>query len=58
MATYEDRVEKSVVRYEPGPLPEQVDDLGGGLPETLERGWRRDDSFAAVVVAVATAGRR
>ena len=29
MATYADRVEKSVTRYEPGPLPEQVEDLGG-----------------------------
>ena len=26
MATYVDRVETSVVRYEPGPLPETVED--------------------------------
>ncbi len=37
MATYEDRVEKSVVRYEPGPLPEQVDDLGGYVVTELKR---------------------
>ncbi len=37
MATYADRVEKSVVRYEPGPLPEQVEDLGGYLVTELKR---------------------
>ena len=37
MATYADRVEKSVTRYEPGPLPEQVEDLGGYLVSELKR---------------------
>jgi len=37
MATYVDRVEKSVTRYEPGPLPEQVEDLGGYLVSELKR---------------------
>ena len=37
MATYADRVEKSVTRYEPGPLPEQVDDLGGYVVTELKR---------------------
>ena len=37
MATYEDRVEKSVTRYEPGPLPEQVEDLGGYVVSELKR---------------------
>lgn len=37
MATYEDRVEKSVIRYEPGPLPENVEDLGGYVITELKR---------------------
>lgn len=37
MATYSDRVETSVIRYEPGPLPEQVDDLGGYVVSELKR---------------------
>ena len=37
MATYEDRVEKSVTRYEPGPLPEEVEDLGGYVVSELKR---------------------
>ena len=37
MATYADRVEKSVTRYEPGPLPEQVEDLGGYVVSELKR---------------------
>jgi len=37
VATYADRVEKSVTRYEPGPLPEQVEDLGGYIVSELKR---------------------
>ena len=37
MATYVDRVETSVVRYEPGPLPETVEDLGGYVVSELKR---------------------
>ena len=37
MAPYADRVEKSVTRYAPGPLPEQVDDLGGYVVSELKR---------------------
>ena len=37
MATYVDRVETSVVRYEPGPLPENVEDLGGYVVSELKR---------------------
>jgi len=37
MATYADRVEKSVTRYEPGPLPEEVEDLGGYVVSELKR---------------------
>ena len=37
MATYVDRVETSVVRYEPGPLPENVEDLGGNVVSELKR---------------------
>ena len=37
MATYVDRVETSVVRYEPGPLPENVEDLGGYVDSELKR---------------------
>ena len=37
MATYADRVEKSVVRYEPGPLPEEVESLGGYVISELKR---------------------
>jgi len=37
MATYIDRVETSVVRYEPGPLPENVEDLGGYVVSELKR---------------------
>ena len=37
MATYTDRVEKSVTHYEPGPLPENVEDLGGYLVTELKR---------------------
>jgi hypothetical protein len=37
VATYADRVEKSVTRYEPGPLPEQVEDLGGYVVSELKR---------------------
>ena len=37
MATYADRVEKSVTRYETGPLPEQVEDLGGYVVSELKR---------------------
>ena len=37
MATYIDRVETSVVRYEPGPLPEEVEDLGGYVVSELKR---------------------
>ena len=37
MATYVDRVETSVVRYEPGPLPEDVADIGNYLVTELKR---------------------
>ena len=37
MATYADRVEKSVTWYEPGPLPEQVEVLGGYVVSELKR---------------------
>lgn len=37
MATYSDRVQKSVTLYEPGPLPEDVDDLGIYLVTELKR---------------------
>ena len=37
MATYSDRVQKSVTLYEPGPLPEEVDDLGLYLVTELKR---------------------
>jgi hypothetical protein len=37
MATYTDRVQKSVTLYEPGPLPEDVDDLGIYLVTELKR---------------------
>jgi hypothetical protein len=37
MATYVDRVEKSVTHYEPGPLPEEVEDLGGYVVSELKR---------------------
>jgi len=37
MATYVDRVEKSVTHYEPGPLPEEVEDLGGYVVTELKR---------------------
>ena len=37
MATYADRVEKSVTHYEPGPLPEKVEDLGGYVVTELKR---------------------
>jgi len=37
MSTYSDRVQKSVTLYEPGPLPEDVDDLGIYLVTELKR---------------------
>ena len=37
MATYADRVQKSVTLYEPGPLPEDTDDLGLYLVTELKR---------------------
>jgi len=37
VATYIDRVEKSVTHYEPGPLPEEVEDLGGYVVSELKR---------------------
>ena len=37
MATYSDRVVKSVTLYEPGPLPEEVEDLGMYLVTELKR---------------------
>ena len=37
MATFADRVEKSVTHYEPGPLPEEVEDLGGYVVTELKR---------------------
>lgn len=37
MPTYIDRVQKSVTLYEPGPLPENVDDLGIYLVTELKR---------------------
>ena len=37
MATYSDRVQKSVTLYEPGPLPEEADDLGLYLVTELKR---------------------
>ena len=37
MATFIDRVVKSETRYEPGPLPENVEDLGGYVVTELKR---------------------
>ena len=37
MATYADRVQKSVTLYEPGPLPEDTDDFGLYLVTELKR---------------------
>ena len=37
MATYSDRVQKSVTLYDPGPLPEDTDDLGLYLVTELKR---------------------
>ena len=37
MPTYSDGVQKSVTLYEPGPLPENVDDLGIYLVTELKR---------------------
>ena len=37
MATFIDRVVKSETRYEPGPLPENVEDLGNYLVTELKR---------------------
>tara|TARA_R110002020_G_scaffold110743_3_gene255849 strand:+ start:568 stop:846 length:279 start_codon:yes stop_codon:yes gene_type:complete len=37
MPTYIDRVQKSVTLYEPGPLPENVEDLGIYLVTELKR---------------------
>ena len=37
MATYSDRVVKSVTLYEPGPLPEEVEDLGMYVVTELKR---------------------
>ena len=37
MATFEDRVQKSVTLYEPGPIPEQQEDLGTYLVTELKR---------------------
>jgi hypothetical protein len=37
MSTYSDRVQKSVTLYEPGPLPEDVNDLGIYLVTELKR---------------------
>jgi len=37
MGTYADRVQKSVTLYEPGPLPEEVDDLGLYMVTELKR---------------------
>ena len=37
MATYSDRVVKSVTLYEPGPLPEEAEDLGMYVVTELKR---------------------
>ena len=37
MATFIDRVVKSETRYEPGPLPEEVSDLGNYVVTELKR---------------------
>ena len=37
MATYTDRVVKSVTHYEPGPVPEKVEDLGMYVVTELKR---------------------
>ena len=37
MATFIDRVVKSETRYEPGPLPEGVEDLGNYVVTELKR---------------------
>ena len=37
MATYSDRVVKSVTLYEPGPLPEEAEDLGMYMVTELKR---------------------
>ena len=37
MAMFSARVVKSETRYEPGPLPENVEDLGGYLVSELKR---------------------
>ena len=37
MATYTDRVEKSVTHYEPGPLPSDTESLGLYTVEELKR---------------------
>ena len=50
MATYSDRVQKSVTLYEPGPLPEEVDDLGLYLVTGLKESTQNHSALEPVTL--------